>query len=138
MPTPDSIARRAATLRPVRLLIDGWRAGRRLGPRRRRAGSRDVAAARADAATRAAARLVVLDMRELGFMDCSGVHAIVEASRRAREDGRRLILLRGTPNVDRMFALTGSSDELEIGDIEPLLHSPGQLHLQFADETLIP
>ena len=77
-------------------------------------------------------------MRELGFMDCSGVHAIVEASNRAREEGRRLILLRGTPNVDRVFALAGSSDELEIGDIEPLLHSPGQMHLQFSDETLIP
>jgi len=29
------------------------------------------------------ARLVVLDMRELGFMDCAGVHTIVAASRRA-------------------------------------------------------
>jgi anti-anti-sigma factor len=63
------------------------------------------------------ARLVVLDLRELTFMDCSGVHAIVNASIRAREVGRRLVLLRGPSNVDRLFTLTGSVDEVEIGDI---------------------
>lgn len=41
------------------------------------------------------ARLVVLDLRELAFMDCSGAHAIVNASISARQLGRRLILLRG-------------------------------------------
>jgi anti-anti-sigma factor len=58
--------------------------------------------------------LVVLDMGELSFMDCSGVHAIVDASVRARKSGRRLVLLRGSPNVDRMFGLTGSSGDVEI------------------------
>ena len=65
------------------------------------------------------ARLVVLDLRELAFMDSSGVHAIVDASSRARSVGRRLVLVRGAPNVDRMFALTGSSDEVEICDVDP-------------------
>ena len=41
------------------------------------------------------AQLVVLDLRELAFMDSSGVHAIVNASIRARQVGRRLVLLRG-------------------------------------------
>ena len=71
-------------------------------------------------------RLVVLDLREVAFMDCSGVHAIVDASIRAREVGRRLLLLRGPPDVDRMFALTGNADEVEIcaGDGgEPLGHA---------------
>ena len=58
-------------------------------------------------------RLVVLDLREVPFMDCSGVHTIVDASVRAREVGRRLLLLRGPPDVDRMFALNGSSHEVE-------------------------
>jgi len=62
-------------------------------------------------------RLVVLDLREVPFMDSSGVHAIVDASVRAREVGCRLVLLRGPPDVDRMFALTGSSDEVEICDV---------------------
>jgi len=83
------------------------------------------------------ARLIVLDMRELGFMDCAGVHTIVSASRRARQGGRRLILLRGTPSIDRVFTLTGSADEVEMGDVDPV-EPPGQMHLVFADEALIP
>ena len=137
MPTPESIARRAATSHPFVCSSTG---GGMDAAWVHVAGALDLATSPQLERTldESAARLVVLDMRELGFMDCSGVHAIVEASNRAREEGRRLILLRGTPNVDRVFALTGSSDELEIGDIEPLLHSPGQMHLQFSDETLIP
>ena len=45
--------------------------------------------------SRSQARVVVLDLRKLEFMDCSGAHAIVNASIRARQLGRRLILLRG-------------------------------------------
>ena len=77
------------------------------------------------------ARLVVLDLRQLDFIDVSGVHAIVNASIRARRDGRRLVLLRGPPNVDRMFTLTGSSDDIELGDLER--HEPAiQVLLQLA------
>jgi anti-sigma B factor antagonist len=65
------------------------------------------------------ARLVVLDLRDVSFLDCSGVRVIVDASRRARGVGRRLILLRGRPNVDRMFTLTGHTDEVEIADLAP-------------------
>ncbi len=66
-------------------------------------------------------RLVVLDLRELAFMDSSGVRAIVNASIRAREVGRQLVVLPGPPNVDRMFALTGSADDVEIGEVSSLL-----------------
>ena len=65
------------------------------------------------------ARLVVLDLRELAFMDCSGAHAIVNASISARQLGRRLILLRGPPNVDRVFTLTGSTGAVESADLDP-------------------
>jgi anti-sigma B factor antagonist len=64
-------------------------------------------------------RLVVLDLRELEFIDSCGMHAIVNASRRARRASRRLVLLRGPPNVDRIFTLTGCADELEIDDLDP-------------------
>jgi anti-sigma B factor antagonist len=63
------------------------------------------------------ARLVALDLRGLEFMDSSGVHAIVNASVRARRLGGRLILLRASRDVDRMFRLTGSSDQVEIGEL---------------------
>ena len=64
------------------------------------------------------ARLVVLDLRELTFIDGVGVRAIVGASVRARQLGRRLVLVRGNPNVNRMFTLTGSSDDLEMGGVD--------------------
>ena len=66
------------------------------------------------------ARLVVLDLRELAFMDSAGVHAIVDASTRARQAGRQLVLLRGPGAVDRLFALTGTSDAVDVGDIGPV------------------
>jgi anti-anti-sigma factor len=66
------------------------------------------------------ARLVVLDLRELEFIDSSGVRAIVNASIRARRLGGRLVLLRAPPNADRMFALAASSADLEIGDLDPV------------------
>jgi anti-anti-sigma factor len=43
------------------------------------------------------ARVVVLDLRELEFVDTSGVHAIMNASIRARRLGGRLVLLRAPP-----------------------------------------
>jgi anti-sigma B factor antagonist len=63
------------------------------------------------------ARLVVLDLRELAFLDSSGMHAIINAAIRARRAGRRLVLVRVPANVDRMLTLTGSFDQVEIGDI---------------------
>jgi anti-sigma B factor antagonist len=66
------------------------------------------------------ARLVVLDLRELAFIDCCGIHAIIRAGIRARQAGRRLVLVRVPANVDRMLTLTGSSDQVEIGDADPI------------------
>ena len=65
------------------------------------------------------ASLVVLDLRELGFMDCAGLHVIVDAAERARRDGRRLIVVRGRAHVDRLFTLTGTGDVVEISDHDP-------------------
>ena len=66
------------------------------------------------------AHLIVLDLRDLAFMDCAGTHAIVEASLRARKAGRRLVLVRGRPAIYRMFPLTRSSADVDIGDLDPL------------------
>jgi anti-sigma B factor antagonist len=62
-------------------------------------------------------QLIVLDLRELAFMDSSGVHTIVNASARARQLGRRLVVLRGPPDVDRVFKLTGNSSDVENGEV---------------------
>ena len=63
---------------------------------------------------------VVLDMRELTFMDSSGVHVILEASHRATTAGRGLVLVRGPAQVDRVLDLTRAADSLEIVDLHPV------------------
>jgi anti-anti-sigma factor len=66
------------------------------------------------------ARRVVLDLRELTFMDCAGIHVVVDASNRGRQAGTHLVLVRGPSRVDRLFTLTGASDALEIVDLDPI------------------
>ena len=63
---------------------------------------------------------VVLDLRELTFMDSAGVHVILEASLRANASGRVLVLVRGPAHVDRVLDLTRASDSLEIVDLDPV------------------
>jgi anti-anti-sigma factor len=62
-------------------------------------------------------QLVVLDLRELTSIDRWGVHAVVEAGIRARKAGRRLVVMHVPPQVRRMFAEAGSSDDVEIADL---------------------
>jgi anti-sigma B factor antagonist len=63
--------------------------------------------------------LVVLDLRELTFIDCHGVHVMLEAARDARQAERRLVLVRHRANVDRVLTLTGACAHVEIVDLDP-------------------
>ncbi len=60
--------------------------------------------------------MIVLDLNELTFMDVLGLHAIIDATARAQRLGRRLVLLCGSPAVQRVFALTGTTDAVEFHD----------------------
>jgi anti-sigma B factor antagonist len=132
---PDSIAGSADTLPPA--LVCSWNDGGPDAAWVHVAGELDIAAVpqleRTLREPRLQARLVVLDLRELAFIDSCGVHAVVNASVRARQAGRRLVLLRGPPNIDRILTLTGCSDDLEIGDIGPVEPTIAAL-LQLADD----
>ena len=66
------------------------------------------------------ARLVVLDLRDVEFIDSSGVHAIVTASNRARTTARRLVILRAPAHVDRIFKLTRTFGRLEFASTDSL------------------
>jgi anti-anti-sigma factor len=66
------------------------------------------------------ARRVVLDLRELTFIDSSGVRVIVDASVRAWRAERQLIVLRAPSQVDRVLELPGDSNGLWIGDLNAL------------------
>jgi anti-sigma B factor antagonist len=65
------------------------------------------------------ALMIVLDLRGLAFMDSSGVHVIDDASVRARRAGRVLVVVRGRPQVDGVFALTGATRVAEFVDFDP-------------------
>jgi anti-anti-sigma factor len=70
------------------------------------------------------ARLVVLDLRDLTFIDSSGVRAVSDAADHARRDGHALMLVRGPAQIDRVFALTGASAHVSIFDLDPNEPSP--------------
>jgi anti-sigma B factor antagonist len=63
--------------------------------------------------------LVILDLRDLSFIDSSGVQVIVDASTRALAADRRLVITRGPAQVDRMLTLCGASGALRIVDLDP-------------------
>ena len=65
------------------------------------------------------ARVVVLDLRKLTFIDATGVHVILNAACSARREGGRVMLVRGPAQVDRILTLTAASDEVLIVDLEP-------------------
>jgi anti-sigma B factor antagonist len=56
---------------------------------------------------------VVLDMRGLEFMDSSGLRLVVLADMRARDAGRRFVLVRGNETVHRVFEITRMSERLD-------------------------
>ena len=64
------------------------------------------------------ARLVVLDLRALTFIDSSAVHVILHAACRRRQTGGELLLVRGPSQVDLVFTLTGASDKVSIFDVD--------------------
>jgi anti-anti-sigma factor len=65
---------------------------------------------------------VVLDLRGLEFMDSSGLRLVVLADMRARETGRRFVLVRGPETVHRVFEITRMSERLDfVADPEEVL-----------------
>ena len=65
------------------------------------------------------ARVVVLDLRKLTFIDTSGAHVILNAACGARLDGGLVLLVRGPALVDRVLRLTGVADEVLTFDLDP-------------------
>jgi anti-sigma B factor antagonist len=59
---------------------------------------------------------VVLDLSKLSFLDSTGLRCIVTADERARQAGRRVVLVRGPEPVQRVFTITRLEDRLEIVD----------------------
>ena len=59
---------------------------------------------------------VMLDLNGLRFVDSAGVSVLIRAKQRAQASGRTLVLRRPTEQLERVFALVGLADWLEIED----------------------
>ena len=62
---------------------------------------------------------LVLDLRELQFMDSTGLRIVLAADARARERGAKLVVVRAPDEVDRVFRLTRMDHHLELVDEPP-------------------
>lgn len=62
------------------------------------------------------ASLVIVDLRELEFMDSTGLSVLVRAHQRAVESGQRFAVVRGPQQVQRLLSLTGVAERLTLAD----------------------
>jgi anti-sigma B factor antagonist len=80
---------------------------------------------RLGAAFDAGAELVILDLRQIDFMDSTGLRVLLGAHQRAHESGRRFALVRGADQVERVLTLTGVRDLLTVVDAPEELLAAG-------------
>jgi anti-anti-sigma factor len=64
-------------------------------------------------------KMLVLDLRELEFMDSTGLRLIVRADEAARAGGTRFVIVRGPEAVQRVFQIVGLDTRLEMADAPP-------------------
>lgn len=74
-----------------------------------------------DRASSSGVGLLVIDLRELEFMDSTGLSVIVKAHQRLHQAGRALCLIRGPQQVQRLLDLTGVAERL------PLANTPEEI-----------
>ena len=67
--------------------------------------------------------VVTVDLRGLDFLDSNGLRAIVCARDQLDEFDRRLVLVRGSVAVQRVFEITRMTERLEFVDAPEHAHS---------------
>jgi anti-anti-sigma factor len=60
--------------------------------------------------------VLVIDLRELTFIDSSGLRLVIEADLRGRREGRRLVVVPGPEQVHRIFLVALLDKRLEFVD----------------------
>jgi anti-sigma B factor antagonist len=63
--------------------------------------------------------LIVIDLRQLTFLDSTGVAALAAADRHARRGGWKLAIVKGPPQVQRVLEFCGLTEVLPLAD-QPL------------------
>jgi anti-anti-sigma factor len=72
------------------------------------------------------AELVILDLRQIEFMDSTGLRVLLSAHQRAHDSRRRFALVRGADQVERVLTLTGVRDLLTVVDAPEDLLTAGE------------
>jgi anti-anti-sigma factor len=73
---------------------------------------------------RAGARSLILDLREVGFMDTSGLRLIIEEQHRAAATGYHFAVIPGSGRVQRLFEIAGLAREDTLF-VDPPTEAPG-------------
>ena len=58
--------------------------------------------------------MLVLDLREVSFFDSTGLQLVLDADVRAREEGRRFVVLPGDGEPRRILELAEVADRLQL------------------------
>jgi anti-anti-sigma factor len=61
-----------------------------------------------------AAAMIVLDLKELQFIDSTGLRIVLAANERSQERGQEFALTRGSQQVQRLLSITGVGEHLRI------------------------
>jgi anti-sigma B factor antagonist len=56
---------------------------------------------------------IVVDLRDLAFLDSSGLRELIVASRSAATIGRRFALIAGRDEIQRVFKISGTAERFE-------------------------
>lgn len=73
-----------------------------------------------DALSTAALDLLILDLRELSFMDSTGLRLVVRIDEAARAGDTRFVIVKGPETVQRVFEIVGLADRLQFADEPPV------------------
>jgi anti-sigma B factor antagonist len=69
-----------------------------------------------DRAAASDSELLIIDLRELDFMDSTGLSVLVRAHQRIEEQGRQLAMVKGPQQVQRLLSLTGVAERMTLVD----------------------
>jgi anti-anti-sigma factor len=64
----------------------------------------------------AGAKVMVVDLSALTFLDSTGLRCLVRTDEKAREEGRRLVVVRGPEQIQKVFSITRLDERLEMVD----------------------
>jgi anti-anti-sigma factor len=60
--------------------------------------------------------VLALDLSQLTFLDSTGLRCVVRADERAKEGGRRFVVVKGPEAVQRVFTITRLDERLDLVD----------------------